>query len=184
MSMKLKSNGSALSKNAGTEESSNRSHRHQMQQTRAGANGDARFLEHRQESFEGLLPHPDHLERYEKILAGSADRILRMAEIEQARVHSFVDEDQSFRSDLLDARRSENRWKQVTAICALTICISAAIVLAWMGDSITAGIVAGTTCVGVVGSILTSQLKGSAEDGPKESKPKSRGKPGNGVVKK
>lgn len=32
------------------------------------------------ESYQGPLPHPEHFERYEVILPGAADRILRMAE--------------------------------------------------------------------------------------------------------
>ena len=31
-------------------------------------------------TFQGPLPHPDHFEKYNEILPGSAERILKMAE--------------------------------------------------------------------------------------------------------
>ena len=34
----------------------------------------------RKEEYSGPIPHPDHLGKYEKILSGSANRILGMAE--------------------------------------------------------------------------------------------------------
>lgn len=37
-------------------------------------------LQQRTEAFSGPLPHPDHLERYEKIISGGAERIFKMAE--------------------------------------------------------------------------------------------------------
>ena len=45
------------------------------------------------ETFEGPLPHPDILARYENILPGIADRIVRMAEAEQNARHSAIVQD-------------------------------------------------------------------------------------------
>jgi len=42
-----------------------------------------------QESFSGPLPHPKHLAEYNQILPGAADRIIAMAEKEQAHRHSW-----------------------------------------------------------------------------------------------
>lgn len=39
-------------------------------------------IEHR-ESYKGPIPRPDDFENYERILPGAADRILKMAELEQ-----------------------------------------------------------------------------------------------------
>jgi uncharacterized membrane protein len=50
-----------------------------------------------QETFSGPLPHPGHLAEYDHVLPGAADRILGMAEKEQAHRHEW--EDQSLRFD-------------------------------------------------------------------------------------
>jgi uncharacterized membrane protein len=41
----------------------------------------------REEAYSGPLPHPDHLSRYDAILPGAAERILRMSETEQRHRH-------------------------------------------------------------------------------------------------
>ncbi len=41
-------------------------------------------LEIRRETYIGPLPHPEHLQRFEDILPGAADRIINMAEAQSA----------------------------------------------------------------------------------------------------
>lgn len=41
------------------------------------------------ESFSGPLPHPDHLKRYNQIVPGSANRLLKMAEDDLAHIHKM-----------------------------------------------------------------------------------------------
>lgn len=42
-----------------------------------------RVLIHRQEQFQGPIPHPNHLKQYEEICPGAADRLIKMAEAQQ-----------------------------------------------------------------------------------------------------
>ena len=60
------------------------------------------------ETFEGPLPHPDILARYENILPGIADRIVRMAEAEQNARHSAIDHDAKNKSTLVDIAAKES----------------------------------------------------------------------------
>lgn len=55
----------------------------------------------RREVFHGPLPHPRHLEAYERITPGAADRIIKTAETEQSHRHAW--EDRSLFFDFLYA---------------------------------------------------------------------------------
>lgn len=41
----------------------------------------------REESFSGPLPHPEHFKKYNQIVPGSANRLLKMAEDDLAHIH-------------------------------------------------------------------------------------------------
>ncbi|MDN5077627.1 DUF2335 domain-containing protein [Aliarcobacter butzleri] len=43
----------------------------------------------REESFSGPLPHPEHFKKYNQIVPGSANRLLKMAEDDLAHAHSM-----------------------------------------------------------------------------------------------
>jgi len=72
--------------------------------------------------FSGPIPPPSILEAYEKLAAGSADRLIRMAEEEA--VHRRSLESQALDSDIQDreAGRKEARFGQV---CGLAIGLAA-----------------------------------------------------------
>ena len=58
---------------------------------RATPQDDSRLLGVRHsETFEGPLPHPNHLAQYESVLPGTADRIIQMAE-EQSSHRQFIE---------------------------------------------------------------------------------------------
>src|ERR1700733_9145648 len=44
---------------------------------------------HQVDAYAGPLPHPEHLEHFERTLPGAADRILIMAEQEQGHRHAW-----------------------------------------------------------------------------------------------
>ena len=71
------------------------------------------------ETFEGPLPHPDILARYENILPGIADRIVRMAEAEQNARHSAIDQDAKNKSTLVDIAAKESAGALCAIVCAL-----------------------------------------------------------------
>lgn len=43
----------------------------------------------REESFSGPLPHPDHFRKYNQIVPGSANRLLKMAEDDLKHIHDM-----------------------------------------------------------------------------------------------
>lgn len=112
----------------------------------------------RQEFYQGALPHPEHLARFEEVLPGLADRIMRLTEKEQAAALAAAEADQRFRQGVLEATIHENKRKHFTALFALALCLAASIALAYLGAIAAAAIVGGTTVVGVVASFLGSKL--------------------------
>lgn len=61
------------------------------------------FAVHMVDHFQGPLPPPDFLERYEETLPGAAERILRMAELQLDHRHQY--EDFAIKSDSKRADR-------------------------------------------------------------------------------
>lgn len=71
-------------------------------------------------SFEGPLPHPQIIYGYEKVVSGSADRIIKMAENNQA--HRITWEKNALNASISSTKRSQ--WMgfglSLVAICAAT----------------------------------------------------------------
>ena len=91
------------------------------------------------ETFEGPLPHPDILARYENILPGIADRIVRMAEAEHNARHSAIDQDAKNKSTLVDIAAKESagaleaqKKGQNIGLAISLVCVLCAIVCALM----------------------------------------------------
>lgn len=91
------------------------------------------------ETFEGPLPPPDILARYENILPGIADRIVRMAEAEQNARHSAIDQDAKNKSTLVDIAAKESagaleaqKKGQNIGLAISLVCVLCAIVCALM----------------------------------------------------
>ncbi len=91
------------------------------------------------ETFEGPLPHPDILARYENILPGIADRIVRMAEAEQNARHSAIAQDAKNKSALVDIAAQESagaleaqKKGQNIGLAISLVCVLCAIVCALM----------------------------------------------------
>ena len=64
---------------------------HQVQQ------GKGTLVAHREETLaihSGPIPTPDIIDGYEKVLPGSANRIIKMAELEQTHQHQYVNRGQ------------------------------------------------------------------------------------------
>lgn len=66
-------------------------HQKSVQASGKNNNGQEVKLVH-QEAYQGPLPHPDLLVKYEEIIPGSAERILSMAEKEQQHRHQLENE--------------------------------------------------------------------------------------------
>ena len=98
-------------------------------------------------AFSGPLPPPSMYSGYEKTLPGSAERILAMAEKEQA--HRFSWEDRALNANALETKRGQ--W---FGFAMGIVCIFAAVVLAMSGREIVAGILAGIGAIGLVARFL------------------------------
>ena len=99
-------------------------------------------------SFVGPLPPPTMYREYENTLAGSAERILAMAEKEQNHRIAWETEAQS-------ASGQETKRGQWLGFAIAAGCIGAATFLAVSGHEVVAGIMAlGAGAVGLVGRFL------------------------------
>jgi len=128
----------------------------------------------KQESFSGPLPHPRHLQAYNEILPGAADRIIAMAEKEQAHRHSW--EDKSLKFDFSYS---------VLGIALGFLVALALLLLAYMssqaGHQTVALAFLAASSVGMAASFIkgTSWLNGRTSDQPpKNPQPDAKPQPG------
>jgi len=121
-----------------------------QQQNRAGRapDGVRQAVEHpaaghlRIAQFRGPLPPPAALERYDRLLPGAAERILRMAEQEQAAGHTFA-------SEVVGAAATETRRGQSFGFAAALAALGVTAYLGYLGHAFAASVVGGTTVVGL-----------------------------------
>ncbi len=104
----------------------------------------------KKEEYSGPIPHPDHLEKYEKILSGSANRILGMAENQS--IHR-----QNIENKLLEAEiKYKNKGQNFGFIISI-ICIIGGIVMLFFGKNLQGFI----TLIGTVGVLISTFLYGN-----------------------
>ncbi|MEJ1176069.1 DUF2335 domain-containing protein [Agrobacterium sp. CMT1] len=104
------------------------------------------------EAFSGPLPHPRHLEEYDRVLPGGADRIFRMTE--KALESNIARQDSRQKSD--QNYRLLGMWLGFAALMSLV----AGAVFAGMNDKqILSGILMGATAIGSIGVFITAHHK-------------------------
>ena len=103
--------------------------------------------------YSGPLPHPEILGGYEKVLPGSADRILKMAEKQQD--HRISNENK-----LVDAENQSRLLGLVAGFLIATLGLGGAVYLGYNGKTWESGIMSGGTLVGLV----TVFVKGSSNN--------------------
>ena len=101
----------------------------------------------RHEVFQGPLPHPEDLSRYDDIVPGAGHRILAMAEGEQKHVHDL--DRRKINENAKDVKRGQ-QFAFLVAIAAFasTVC------LGYFGQSTAATAVGGTTVLGLVWAFI------------------------------
>ena len=104
----------------------------------------------RKEEYSGPIPHPDHLEKYEKILSGSANRILGMAENQST--HR-----QNIENKLLEAETNYKNKGQNFGFIISIICIVGGIVMLFFGKNLQGFI----TLIGAVSMLISAFLYGN-----------------------
>src|ERR1700738_111091 len=109
------------------------------------------------EAFRGPLPHPKHLQAYEEACSGSADRIIRMAEIAQERREARRDK-------ILDNEFSDRRFGMILGFSALAILVIAGTVIIALGHVAVGSSLLGTAVLGtVVGTFVHGRKSGPSE---------------------
>lgn len=108
-----------------------------------------------QAHYQGPLPLPNHFEGYERVLPGSAERIIAMAEKEQdhrigQEKQALVIQDRMIDEDI----KMRNKSLNLTVFAVLPICFSASVGLALCKAFVASGIVGGTTVVSIVSATL------------------------------
>jgi uncharacterized membrane protein len=100
------------------------------------------------EVFRGPLPHPKHLQAYEDTCAGSADRIIEMAETSQRRREDRRDRAQEFEFQ-------DRRLGMILGFAALITMIGSGVLLIIQGQTVIGGSLLGVTAVsGIVGTFV------------------------------
>ncbi len=99
------------------------------------------------EKFSGPIAHPRHLEAYDKIVPGSAERIIRMAE--KAQDHNI-----SMEQKIVGAEISDQRLGMVLGFSVLLILVGSAVWAGFADNNVLAGLLLSTAVVGSVAAFI------------------------------
>lgn len=110
-----------------------------------------------QEAFRGPIAHPKHLEHYESVCPGAADRIIAMAEKEQDSRVAWVDAQQ--REDHIDKKRG-----MYCGFAAFIVLVGAAVFCGWIGQPVLGGSFLATGVLGAVGLFVNGRLQKPANN--------------------
>jgi len=105
----------------------------------------------------GPIPDPLTLEKYEEIQPGFAERIVAMAEKEQANRH--LNDSKVFSNQETQHQRDTNTFRigQVLALIAIILIIALCVYCAWLGYAKVGGAIACTVIVGVAVAFLAKK---------------------------
>ncbi|HTN14431.1 MAG TPA: hypothetical protein VL017_02035 [Devosia sp.] len=101
-------------------------------------------------TYRGPVPPADEMEKFKAVDSSFPERFVQMAELEQLHRHAMDKGDQKYNFDL-------KKWGQDKAFYALLILLAVILALVVMGETTVAGVLAGTTILGVVGMFITGR---------------------------
>lgn len=110
------------------------------------------------ERFSGPLPHPSTLRGYEEVKEGFAERIMAMAENEQAHRHKCEDK-------IVSESTATSRRGQWLGFSIAVLFLIASIVLAILGKTVVSSILGGGTLVSLVAIFVTSNKPSPSKAG-------------------
>ena len=116
------------------------------------------------EHFSGPLPHPKHIAGYEAVLAGSADRIITMAE--KAVDARLLLQRNAVQADIEDRKLG----MYLGASCFGGLVIAALISNLVTGGTVVPGIFLGAGAIGVIATFINGRLKEKSPPKPGQSK--------------
>lgn len=107
-------------------------------------------------AFSGPIPPPDQFEQYERVLPGSADRILQMAEKQQE--HRMAIEKEAISKSL-----NHNKRGQTFGFIAMLLMLALSVFFVFFGMKVWAGIIGSITIVTLVTLFITGNVKTSQD---------------------
>lgn len=116
------------------------------------------------ERHRGPLPSPRQLREYEDCLPGVAERIVAMAEREQAHRHEISSRFGDFRNNTLEHVKTRDFRGQIFGTILSLSVIALSFYMVALGFATTAGVLAGGTLVGLAGVFVTRQRATSGSD--------------------
>lgn len=99
------------------------------------------------QSFSGPLPHPDILRKFNEVLPGAAERIIKMAEDQS--VHR-----KGLEKKVIDSDISRSKWGQILGFIMGMTGIVASVVIAIFGSPIAGSIMGVGTLASLVGVFM------------------------------
>jgi uncharacterized membrane protein len=127
----------------------------------ASTGSERRQIEIRTAQWSGPLPPPAIIAGYDRLVESGAERVFRQFELEAG--HRRSQEEQSLRASV-----AESRMGQVVAALFAFSALGVTAYAIGHGANTVAGIIGGTTLVGVVGAFLFAKVKegGTAPSAP------------------
>lgn len=111
----------------------------------------------KQESYSGPLPHPQYYEGYEKVLPGSANRILTMTETQvQHRVN--------IEGQIVKRTLTQKSWGMAIGGILTIIILAAVVFLGLNGHDVLTGTIGTTTIIGVIVVFVLGLKPGEKEE--------------------
>jgi len=115
-----------------------------------GGNGKP-VAQFQQSTFSGPIPHPSILEGYERLVPGAAERILVMAESDSRH-------QQEIECAALHAAEAEVKRGQIFGFIIGLTALGASMLALAMGSPAVAGVIGGTTVVGLVSVFIVGRV--------------------------
>jgi uncharacterized membrane protein len=110
-----------------------------------------------QSTYSGPIPPPAHLQRYEEILPGAAERIFAMTEKEQTQRHTWDNR-------ALEGELSYRRLGLVLGVLALLLIVGGVVFLGHEGRTAAGVALAGVGAAGIVGAFINGRSNGKDRD--------------------
>ena len=111
---------------------------------------------HQSQTFSGPLPHPEILKKFDEVVPGSAERIIKMAE-----------DQSSHRKDLerkvIESDIARSKWGQVLGFLIAIIGLGVSAAVSIYGNAIAGGIIGVGTLASLVGVFMYGAKTRSVE---------------------
>ncbi len=118
--------------------------------------------------FSGPLPSPQSLAQFEKVLPGTADRIISMAEKSQDHQHDWNDR-------ALNSEINKGNIGMYGGLFVSILLVVGSVVCAFLGQTVVAVALVGASAIGLVGRLIDGPQKNAKNDqidAPKKSEEK------------